>query len=457
MVAPWCALLTVGLLAPPRTPAAHAARASSVYDRLLIASELLDPEGRCILRAADVQTALCDMHLQQELSAPTGVAHPSTLLPPRFYSGDSMDVTRLVRTTLPEVLVAHPIFLFMAEQTLENDDFYESVYFGLKERDEHSLGFAALCRRLVASILLFEALLALDHEGHRQLAIWYETLLTDAEARGGGGERSRPRSARDSLMGFFLALKGESVLASINTFRELQLSSSAAAVGRLSDVLNDIMRLNIFEAVLSNLSFAFWPDNARAGVALLRAPLGPFGADLTQQLDEEWYRTYLAWNANFIWPSHSCPDMMCFTMLVMPSIALGDAAHFQYRRAHTLFWVVRSTQLTRSLSSERRVERAAAFGVSPAEMRKPAGEQSAPCFHCRQLDPPGDRQPLTSRTALLTRRAGERLAAAHGEDVAEGSGVWRRLAVRDLPRQLASLARIYVRMPKVSPTKLRLL
>jgi len=31
--------------------------------------------------------------------------------------------------------------------------------------------------------------------------------------------------------------------------------------------------------------------------------------------------------------------MMCFTMLVMPTIALGSPETFQYHRAHTLFWV----------------------------------------------------------------------------------------------------------------------
>ena len=79
-------------------------------------------------------------------------------------------------------------------------------------------------------------------------------------------------------------------------------------------------------------------------MALLLAPLGRFRPDLTQEADHEWTRLYLAWNANFIWPSHYCPDMMCFTMLAMPSIALSSPEAFQYRRAHSLFWVVRSTQ-----------------------------------------------------------------------------------------------------------------
>ena len=112
----------------------------------------------------------------------------------------------------------------------------------------------------------------------------------------------------------------------------------------LSDVLNAIMSLNIFEAsdanpdpdpkpkpkpkpspnpnifeaVLSNLSFAFWPDNARAGMALLEAPAGAFRQDGTQALSSDWFKLYLAWNANFIWPSHYCADMMCLTMLPNP-------------------------------------------------------------------------------------------------------------------------------------------
>ena len=47
---------------------------------------------------------------------------------------------------------------------------------------------------------------------------------------------------------------------------------------------------NIFEAVLSNLSFAFWPDNARAGMALLEAPAGAFRQDGTQALAPDWFR-----------------------------------------------------------------------------------------------------------------------------------------------------------------------
>ena len=179
-------------------------------------------------------------------------------------------------------------------------------------------------------------------------------------------------------------------------------------------------------------------------MALLEAPTGAFDADGTQDLDHEWFTLYLAWNANFIWPSHYCSDMMCFTMLLMPTIALGRPADFQYHRAHTLFWVVRSTQLSRM----RRAEQLAASGE---------GEGELPVFHCRQLVPLNDRQPLTTRTARLTRASGEALARKHGGDVSEGSGVWWRLGREVLPAQLRNLASLYSRMPKSGPAKLRLL
>merc|ERR1711971_1427757 len=139
--------------------------------------------------------------------------------------------------------------------------------------------------------------------------------------------KRRPRSVRDAFMGFWLNLKGESVLASINTFEMMQrvvdedAQNAQEQVCMLSRRLKAIMNLNIFEAVLSNLSFAFWPDNARAGMALLLTPQGDFRSDLTQSLDKDWFDLYLAWNANFIWPSHYCADMMCFTMLMTPTIS----------------------------------------------------------------------------------------------------------------------------------------
>jgi hypothetical protein len=446
---------------------------TDVHSRLLQASQLLQDDGRVTLSRDDIELALADMHLQRPTVPRTG--HPSEFLPQSLYAGaPAVDVTELVVGAFPRVLEAHPIFRSMAEELLGNDDWYRSVYFGGPTRDESSLSFEQLCRRLVASVYVFEALIALDRDAHSALARWYEDLYAERRAAAAAAPRRPPRSARDALMGFFLALKGESVLASINAFEMMRRLSARRGAGGgvdsagagdhagtgggadaragveaaddaaqhraevrgLSDVLNAIMSLNIFEAVLSNLSFAFWPDNARAGMALLEAPAGAFREDGTQALDAEWFTLYLAWNANFIWPSHFCKDMMCFTMLAMPTIALGSPEAFQYHRAHSLFWVVRSTQLTRL-----------------------ARDPDAPldCFRCRQLEPATDRQPLTSRTAKLTRASGEALARKAGFDVSEGSGVWWRLATEVLPQQVRSAARLYERMPKASPTKLRLL
>ena len=75
---------------------------------------------------------------------------------------------------------------------------------------------------------------------------------------------------------------------------------------------------------------------------------------------------------------------------------------------------------------------------------------------CRQLEPLDDRQPLTSRTAVRTRAAGEALLDAAGDDDLAARGVGR-LLLDAAPRQLASIARLYARAPKASPTKLRLL
>ena len=36
--------------------------------------------------------------------------------------------------------------------------------------------------------------------------------------------------------------------------------------------------------------------------------------------------------------------MMCFTMLAMPTIALGSPEAFQYNRAHSLFWAPQHAQ-----------------------------------------------------------------------------------------------------------------
>jgi hypothetical protein len=108
----------------------------------------------------------------------------------------------------------------------------------------------------------------------------YEALYARARAAEAAGAASgRPTSVRDALMGFFLSLKGESVLASINSFEQMRRTAAEAGGGSaasgadaagggvdvgshdgaLSGALNALMRLNIFEAVLSNLSFAKWP------------------------------------------------------------------------------------------------------------------------------------------------------------------------------------------------------
>lgn len=440
-----------------------------VFDQLLSASKLVGDDQRITLTAHDISTALTDMHLQPELPTPDGVTHPSNFLPTILYSGAPVDVTDLVQISLREVLAAHPIFHFMAEQTIGNDDFHKSIYFGGDTRDDSSLDFPQLCRRQIASIYLFESLIALDRDGHRKLAQWYEALFADAKSR--SEDAFQPRSTRYALMGFWLGLKGESVLASINAFEMLRrLSSDPTAaqgtasssshqdeVKAISDILNAIMRFNILEAVVSNLSFAFWPDNARAGMALLLSPLGNFRKDLTQDLDADWFTLYLAWNANFIWPSHYCPDMMCFSMLATPAIALAKPEVFQYNRAHSLFWVVRSNQLTRMLSTTERAERAAAFGVTADLFEKPVAQKQVPCFHCRQLEPANDRQPLTSRTAVLTRESGEALAKKAGLDVSESSDVWRQLATQVVPQQIWSALQLYRKMPKSSATKLKLL
>ena len=146
--------------------------------------------------------------------------------------------------------------------------------------------------------------------------------------------------------------------------------------------------------------------------------------------------------------------MMCFAMLLAPTISLGSPTTFQYLRAHSLFWVVRSTQLTRM---RRDAERAAAAAAGGGQQPQPEASEQVRCFHCRQLEPMDDRQPLTSRTAVRTRASGERLARARGEDVSEGSGVWWRLFTQVVPQQARSLVRVYRAMPKASPTKLRLL
>ena len=195
---------------------AVSARSRRCHEELLAASQLLDDAGRVELTRADIDLALADMHLQMPSDARPVRGHPSGLLPASLYAAPTVDVTELVRSSFLRVLEAHPIFRFMAEETLGNDAFYESVYFGAEDAATApaSLSFAQLCRRLVASVYVFEELIALDRDAHAALARWYETLYTErraaaAAAAGRGGARARlPRSARDALMGFFLALKG---------------------------------------------------------------------------------------------------------------------------------------------------------------------------------------------------------------------------------------------------------
>ena len=350
--------------APANEDCVHA---SSVHARLLEVSSLLQADGRIILQRSAMETALADLHLTEAVGASSlpDTAHPSSFLPAYLFA-EEVDATELVRVAFARVLQAHPIFCAMAEQLLGNDDFYSSVYFGGEQRDSSSLSFEQLARRLVASVVVFEELLALDHAGHRKLAQWYEAQLAAARKLEGGHGAARAvegtSGLRDKLMGFWLDLKGESVLASINAFEALRRIGDEArggaagggvggvaaggAVGDgaangadtevrlLSDVLNAIMALNLFEvyvhvhihmhtctcthttrcavmrhhqpfscqththsspptpshhrqlscshqlmrgsclhqAIVANLSFAYWPDNARAGLALLLAP-----------------------------------------------------------------------------------------------------------------------------------------------------------------------------------------
>lgn len=465
-LAQMCSSLRYGPHSPRRAARGKPARLceGDTHSRLLSCSGLLSPDGTVTLRPVDVETALADMHLRCSEPELPGISHPRDFLPPCLRPDGEVDVTELVRTDLARVLDAHPIFTAMADEVLGNDDWYRSVYFGGAERDHESLGFEQLCRRLVASVFVFEALLALGPERHADLARWYEAQLRSVREGAAPAREAAGEGARDRFMGRWLELKGESVLASVNAFELLRRSGQRRAASgeggegaggaggtadaggangsehatgttaALSDVLEAIMRLNIFEAVVANLSFARWPDNARAGMALLLAPQGRFDARGEQALSAEWRDLYLAWNACFIWPAHADPSMMSFTMLAMPSIALGPPAAFQYSRAHTLLWVVRSTQLSRARATHPRGGR----------------------FRCRPLPPLSDRQPITTRTARLTRAAGERLAAEAGEDV-RSAAVWWRLLVDVLPSQLGAAARVYGLMPKEGLTKLRLL
>ena len=473
---------------------AQKVHAQGVFDQLLHAGGIaVEPDGRVLLQCAHVEAALSTLHLQPAQPPLPGIEHPCDFLPDSLLQLDRpVDVTKLVKTSLPRVLEQHPVFCVMAEALLE-DDFYRSLYWGTEPRDESAIGFEQLALRLVVVVFVFEELLALDRDSHRKLARWYEALhaqsgeggdrSSDRGSEGGSAPSRAPadgRSLRERLLAFFLTIKGESVLASINCFETMRRISSepdspskrrdvdvrmpppslcastcAAAMREvssnnsdllisqaLSDLLNSIMALNLIEAIVSNLTFARWPDNARAGMALLLTQSGAFKDDLEQELSPDWFDLYLVWNACFVWPAHA-PDMLCFAMLLMPSIASGPPARFQYNRAHTLFWVVRATQLTV------REEMAAVTARGDAD----EATNSRPSWIRADGATPANRQPLTTRMAVLTGAQGERLAAASGEDVT-GAHVWRRLILEVLPQQLANLVRLYRIMPKASAGKL---
>ena len=127
---------------------AVSARSRRCHEELLAASQLLDDAGRVELTRADIDLALADMHLQMPSDARPVRGHPSGLLPESLYAAPTVDVTELVRSSFLRVLEAHPIFRFMAEETLGNDAFYESVYFGAEDAATApaSLSFAQLCR-----------------------------------------------------------------------------------------------------------------------------------------------------------------------------------------------------------------------------------------------------------------------------------------------------------------------
>ena len=182
---------------------AVSARSRRCHEELLAASQLLDDAGRVELTRADIDLALADMHLQMPSDARPVRGHPSGLLPASLYAAPTVDVTELVRSSFLRVLEAHPIFCFMAEETLGNDAFYESVYFGAEDAAAApaSLSFAQLCRRLVASVYVFEELIALDRDAHAALARWYETLYTErrAAAAAAAGRAAMGRRAMTAM------------------------------------------------------------------------------------------------------------------------------------------------------------------------------------------------------------------------------------------------------------------
>ena len=377
----------------------------STFDRLLRASELLDDAERIVLSAEDIELASATCTALAN-SAPLH-RPPKYLSPGSWYAAQS-GRDELVRETLPRIFEEYPVFTFMADEMLGNDDFYRSVYFGTASEPPSSpsrLSFADLCRRLVASIYVFELLVAMGRDEHRRLFTWYEAKLRAALPP----SLCRTRSPRDAL-GPFWRLRasrcsrrsthsrccGGSARSAVAPRRRRQPPTPSPTPPPTPTIARSRSPRQVAYSTRSwastssrrssPTSAALARQCARRHGAIAHDN-GSFSADGTQDLSADWMRLYLGWNANFVWPSHYCADM-AFTMLVTPSIALGDPAHFQYRRAHTLFWVARSTQLTR---------------LARGPLHRP---EDIPCFRCKQLEPSDDRQPLTSRTARLTRAAG---------------------------------------------------
>lgn len=112
--------------------ATRARRVQDVYEQLLLVSGIA-PEAcsRILLRAEDVEEALSSLHLHHAQLELQGVDHPRAFLPKSLRPDGPIDVTTLARTSLPQVLDHHPVFLAMAESLLE-DDFYQSVYWGVE-------------------------------------------------------------------------------------------------------------------------------------------------------------------------------------------------------------------------------------------------------------------------------------------------------------------------------------
>ena len=226
---------------PAQQLEARKVHAQDVFDRLLRASKIAEEvDGRVLLQRADVEVAMSTLHLQLEQPPLPGIGHPRDFLPASLLQLDHpVDVTQLVKTSLPSVLEQHPVFCVMAEALLEND-FYRSLYWGTETRDEHAIGFEQLALRFVAVVFVFEELLALDRDTHRTLARWYEGLHAQRGGSGGSGGDSGDsgsssgrsgfvadgRSVRERLLAFFLAIKGESVLASINCFETMRRIAS---------------------------------------------------------------------------------------------------------------------------------------------------------------------------------------------------------------------------------------